>query len=102
MIKRKHKPVDIQAIEKRNAFFETIWNKRPHKCEVTGVSLGRIPNSMYFHHILPKSKYPELEFIEENIIILHPDIHARVELDIYKYEEINKRREKLKTKYNIL
>ena len=101
MIQRKHKKVDIEIIEKRNAFFETIWNKRPHKCAVTGVSLGRIPNSMYFHHILPKSKYPEYEFDEENIVILHPDVHASVEMNMYKYELINNLREKLKTKYNL-
>lgn len=102
MIKRKHKVVDIEAIEKRNQFFESIWNKRSHKCEVTGIYLGRIPNSMYFHHILPKQKYPELEFIEENIVILHPDIHARVEMNMYKYEEVNQKREELKKKYGIL
>ena len=102
MLKRKTKEVDVAAIEKRNQFFESIWNKRPHRCEVTGAVLGRIPNSMSFHHILPKQKYPELEFIEENIVILHPDIHARVEMNMYKYEEINQKREQLKKKYGIL
>jgi hypothetical protein len=101
MIKRKHKLVDIEAIEKRNAFFESIWNKRPHRCEVTKASLGTIPNSTYFHHILPKNKYPNFEFNEDNIIILHPNIHASVEMDMYKYPEINERRLALKVNYGL-
>lgn len=101
MIKRKHKPVDIEAIERRNAFFEEIWNERPHRCEVTKASLGKIPNSTYFHHILPKNKYPSFEFEKDNIIILHPNIHASVEMDMYKYPEINELRNKLKEKYQI-
>lgn len=101
MIKRKHKPVDIAAIEKRNAFFESIWNERPHRCEVTGASLGKTPNTMYFHHILPKNKYPQFAFDKDNIIILHPNIHASVELDMYKYPEINERRLALKVNYGL-
>lgn len=57
---------------------------------------------MFFHHILPKKKYPEAKLDEENIIIMSMDEHENVEIDMYKYEEINKRREQLKTKYNII
>ena len=104
MIKRKKKtPQQIkenqEKIQKRNEFFEKIWKSRPHICEITGVKLYNPINSMYFHHILPKSKYPEAWLDEENIILLHPNIHAQAELDMYRYEEINKRREKLLKKY---
>ena len=98
---RKRKEVDIQAIEKRNAFFEEIWKERPHICEVTGANLGRIPNSMYFHHILPKNKYPDFEFKKDNIIILHPNVHASVEMNMNKYPEINERRLALKINYGL-
>lgn len=91
----------IKNIEKRNQFFTAIWNKRPRRCSITKVPLGKI-NTMYFHHILPKKKYPEAEYDEENIILLHPDVHASVEMDMYKYQIINELRTKLKTKYNIL
>jgi len=111
MIRRKYKAdstVSIKkyeeqkkGIEKRNNFFKSIWSKRPHKCAVTGANLGNEPNSTYFHHILPKQKYPDLEFNEDNIVILHPHVHGSVEMDMYKYEEINILREQLKTKYNI-
>jgi len=91
----------IQALEitLMQEFFLAIWNKRPHKSEVSGEYLGKEPLSAYFHHILPKSKYPDLAYIEENIILLTLDEHANVESDIYKYEKINKIRTELTLKY---
>lgn len=56
---------------------------------------------MFFHHILPKKKYPKAKLDEENVIILSLDEHENVEIDMYRYEEINKRREQLIEKYNI-
>ena len=55
--------------------------------------------STFFHHILAKEKYPDAAYDESNIILLTLDEHTNVENDIYKYEEINKRRESLKLKY---
>ena len=49
-----------------------------------------------FHHILPKSKYPEASLDEENIILLTWEEHDQVEMDMYRYEDINNRREQLK------
>jgi hypothetical protein len=83
-------------------FFELCWKNKPHYCEVSGKYLGNRCSSLYQHHILPKSKYPQACFDEENIVFLQPEIHASVELDMYKYEYINKKRELLKIKYNIL
>jgi hypothetical protein len=57
--------------------------------------------STYFHHILPKEKYPEACLDEENIILLTLEEHSNVENDMYRYEEVNKRREQLKIKYNL-
>jgi len=104
MIKRKKKsPEEIrkqkEKLEKRNTFFTDIWNNRPHRCEITGQKLFNPINSMYFHHILPKSKWEIAEFDEENIILLQPEIHAKVEQDMYFYKEINNRRKKLLEKY---
>ncbi len=80
-------------------FFIDIWKTRPHKSEVSGTYLGKEPMSTYFHHILPKSKYPEARLDEENIILLTLEEHDNVENDIYRYEEVNKRREYLLQKY---
>jgi len=81
------------------AFFMSIWNKLPHKSEVSGQYLGNEALSTFFHHILAKSKHPELAYIEENIILLTLDEHTNVENDMYRYDEINKRRELLINKY---
>lgn len=93
--KSKEKTLEMQN------FFLSIWNIKPHKSEISGQYLGKEPLSIYFHHILPKSKYPEACLDEENIILLSLSEHEQVEIDMYKYEEVNKRREQLKIKYNL-
>ena len=81
--------------------FLKIWKIRPHKSEVSGTSLGSEALSTYFHHILPKEKYPEASLDQENIILLTWEEHDQVEMDTTRYEEVNKRREQLKQKYNV-
>lgn len=82
-------------------FFLSIWNKKPHVSGISGKKIYGEPLTIYFHHILPKNKYPEAQFDEENIIILTWEEHDQVEIDVFRYEEINKRREQLKIKYGI-
>ena len=84
---------------KMQEFFMSIWNKRPHKSEVSGEILFSPPPSTYFHHILGKEKYNELKFCEDNIILLSLQEHGDVEGNMYKFEYINKLRKKLKEKY---
>jgi len=80
-------------------FFELCWKNKPHYSEVSGKFLGNKCSSLYQHHILAKSKYPEACLDEENIVFLTPDEHASVELDMYKYEYVNEKRKKLLVKY---
>ena len=47
---------------KMTSFFFLIWQQRPHKSEISGESLGKEPLTIYFHHILPKNKYPQAEY----------------------------------------
>ena len=82
-------------------FFLSIWKKKSHFSEVSGKFLGNEPRTTFFHHILPKSKYPDIAFDEENIILLTWEEHQQVENDIYRYEEVNNRRKYLKLKYNL-
>ena len=96
---KKEEPIR-QTVE-LHEFFLQIWRKRLHYSEVSMDYLGREPLSVFFHHILPKSKYPQAEFDEENIILLTWQEHDQVEMDPTRYEEVNKRREKLKQKYGI-
>jgi hypothetical protein len=91
-----NKPKEVNPM---HLFFMDVWKKRKHVSEVSGTPLGKEAMSTFFHHILPKSKYPEVAYDESNIILLTLDEHTNVENDIYRYEEINKRRESLKLKY---
>lgn len=89
----------IRQISEMQEFFLQIWKKRQHLSEVSGLPLVGEALSTYFHHILPKSKYPEAALDEENIILLTLNEHDQVESDMYRYEEINNRRIKLLEKY---
>ena len=91
----------VEEKSQMREFFVSIWKKRPHRSEISGENLGKEPLSVFFHHILPKEKYKEAALDEENIILLTLDEHANVENDIYRYEEVNNRRNQLKTKYNL-
>jgi len=86
-------------ISDMNAFFLQVWSKRKHYSEVSGDYLGKEPLTIYFHHILPKEKFPQAKYDEDNIILLTFDEHNNVENDMYKYEEVNNRRKHLKIKY---
>ena len=92
---------DIGDYSAQRQLFLSIWKMRRHYSEVSNTYLGKEPLSTYFHHILPKEKYPQACLDEENIILLTLEEHSNVENDIYKYEIINKKREQLKTKYNL-
>lgn len=98
-------PEEIQvariALEMQWLMFKKIWIQRGPYSEVSGIKLYGEPSSMMFHHIMPKSKYKQLKYIEENIIIIHPDEHSNVESNMYLYPEVNRRREQLKIKYNL-
>ncbi len=95
------KSTKVGQISEMQQFFLQLWKKKPHYSEISGKYLGATPMSTYFHHIIRKSSHPQLAFEEDNIILLSPEEHEMVEIDMYKYEEINKRREQLKLKYNI-
>ncbi len=104
-----HKPSqkrldNIQDKKKVHAMMQSvfmdIWFERPHKSEISGRWLGKEALSTFFHHILPKSKFPEGIFDKENIILLTFDEHQKVEQDPTFYDEVNRRRSKLKEKYD--
>jgi hypothetical protein len=91
----------IRQISEMQEFFLQIWRRRLHYSQVSLDYLGKEPLSVFFHHILPKEKYPQAMYDEENIILLTLEEHDNVERDIYKYPEVNRRRELLKKKYDI-
>ena len=89
----------IRQISEMREFFLQLWKKLPHYSQVSGKYLGSEPLTVFFHHILPKEKYPQACFDEENIILLTLEEHEQVELDMYRYEEVNNKRKYLLNKY---
>jgi hypothetical protein len=74
-------------IENQVEFFKSIWNKRPHFCAETSETLYPYTEKgreigieiSWFHHILPKKKFPEFANREINVIILSAMQHSRIE-----------------------
>lgn len=91
-----------QQREDDRVFYEALWQKRGPYSEVSKEWLGSEVNKACIHHIVPKSKWGEGRYIEENCILMTIQEHSNVENDPYKYEEINRRREVLKEKYGII
>jgi len=101
-IKKNHSQNKMKKVLERYDLFMVIWKKRGPHSEVSGESIFGKPSSAHFHHILPKSKYPMADLDPENIIIMTMDEHNNVENDMYKYDEVNRRREKLIKKYDLI
>lgn len=80
-------------------FYSEIWDEREHRCFETGVVLPHTPLNLFFHHILPKAKYPQYRNSKWNIVILHPDVHSQVETFIDKCPRVKALTEHLKTVY---
>lgn len=93
------KDEEIRQISEMREFFSQLWKKLPHYSQVSGKYLGSEPLTVFFHHILPKEKYPQASLDEENIILLTLEEHDQVEMDMYRYEEVNQRRKYLLHKY---
>lgn len=88
-----------ESTDAMRSFFLKIWSVRPHYSQLSNTYLGKEPLSVFFHHILPKEKFPEAMFDEENIVLLTLDEHSDVERSMYKFEKINNKRIYLQTKY---
>jgi len=86
--------------EKQWLFFYFILQSKGKESEVAPYKplYGEL-NSCWFHHILPKSKYPELRYCPDNIIILTPEEHNAVENGKI-YEEVENRKDELLRTYD--
>lgn len=76
----KQKIKDIKKKEYTNKQFEmfyNIWSKRRHYCESCGLWLGNEPLSIFFDHLLEKSKYPEFALVENNIYLCCGECHTK-------------------------
>jgi hypothetical protein len=87
--------------EKQWLLFYTLLQTRSKESEISNTPLYGELNSTWFHHILPKSKYPELRFCPENIIIVTFDEHTEIESGKY-FDEVEKRKQQIVENYNDL
>jgi 5-methylcytosine-specific restriction endonuclease McrA len=86
---KKEKVEKVSMLVARNRLFMSIWEKRIHRCQHCGDSLGSEPRSYMFDHILEKSKYPQLSLEEENIWMVCMSCHDNKTRGIIseKYQE---------------
>lgn len=84
--KKRQKKLDAQKDLQKldHDFYKEVWAASPHSCVECKRKLGRIPNTMYFHHLLPKRNYPQYRHVPENIAIVCADCHQQVEVNIDK------------------
>jgi len=88
---------NTEKISQMQEFFLGIWKKKQHNCENCKKWLGNEPLSYMFDHLLEKSKFPELKYEEENIMLVCLECHDNktrgflTDLVREKIEEIRKK-----------
>jgi len=66
--------------------FNTIWNTRPHKSQLSGKPIHEArPGN--FAHIVAKGKRPDLRLFENNIILLTIEEHSLLDQGTIKQRE---------------
>jgi 5-methylcytosine-specific restriction endonuclease McrA len=93
---------NVEETKKMWEFFYRIWENSAHNCESCGASLGPLPATYMFDHLLEKSKYPEFKFEKNNIFLCCLECHnskSNGNPTIKHQEAINKAR-KLWEEYN--
>ena len=94
--KRKLQIVEDKALlEQDKIFYKEIWDASPHVCGECGCSLGKEPLTIFFHHLFPKSVYPQFRHTPENIIILCSTCHSGVELNLSRFPAVLRRKEEV-------
>lgn len=77
--KKKRKPMPTRTGTKHKGWWNValeIWAEREHRCAVTGVSLGDVPQPSFFSHLLPRFTYPDFKRDKRNIVLKSPSMHA--------------------------
>lgn len=55
--------------------FLQIWRERPPRCQSCSKFLGSEPRTIFFDHLLEKSKFPELVLEKWNIFLVCEECH---------------------------
>ena len=70
------------GFDNQKQMFEFIWLNRPRVCALSGRHLTEVPNERIhwcMAHILNKKNYPFFKLKEDNILLIHPDVHYCVD-----------------------
>lgn len=78
------------------AFYLEVWNAAPHRCYECNDSLGKVPANWMFHHLLPKSRFPQFRHTHENIALVCLTCHSKCETNIDFAPHIKKMAEQVK------
>lgn len=101
--KQKIKDVNkAQRTKNLHNWFLEVWDKRREKDELGYFvrcfeSEQKLYENYYkfntccYHHLIEKSTHPEYEFEEENLVIIHPDIHTLTHHNIDKTPKIKQK-----------
>lgn len=77
--KQKQKNVlKSERTKQMHLWLKSLWDKMPKnkKCSSCGCNIWGEFKTIYFDHLLEKSRYEELEFEEENIYFCCGDCHT--------------------------
>jgi hypothetical protein len=98
-----------QALESAEMllFFISVWDKRADRrgdcyCYESGYRLFKEKfrdNMACYHHILSKELYPQYAYCEENIVILSPEMHYRVEYNLEDAPQVMKLTQDIKKEH---
>jgi hypothetical protein len=91
----------IKMAELDEAFYKKLWSERPHKCVECGKSLGNTFKKWFFHHLLPKSKYPQFRHDPLNIVFADLECHSKAETNIDFAPKIKELTNQFKIKNNL-
>lgn len=91
--KQGQKILDKVLADLDKEFYLTVWTASPHKCQNCGCGLGNTANNIFFHHLLPKSKYPQFRHTPENIMLLCLEDHSKAETNMDFVPEVRRRTE---------
>lgn len=65
-----------QFVDKDFAFYSEIWKENLHICSICNCDLGANWNKWNFHHIKLKSKFPELRYDKNNVVLVCLQCHS--------------------------
>ncbi len=91
--------------------FLHVWNTRPHICELTGVPLNFVEGGDEWFccmaHLLRKGVFTYFKLNPDNVMLLHPDVHSKMDnwlpeydREMYNRDKWETKVEEMKTKYN--